>query len=463
MSISPQGYKLGGAPESENPFWGQGEDESVRKIYATASVDNSTGAPSVSTTKTISGNDITFGFDFTGLKGEVGETGPQGPRGLQGFQGPAGPVGPTGATGARGPAGPVGETGPAGPTGETGAEGPQGPAGTDGFSPEITTVPIDNGYMLHITDSTGTNTISIANGEDGSTPDLSATASVDDTTGVPSVSTTKTVDGNNVSFDFAFSGLKGEQGEQGIQGEKGEPGTIGEMPNVSATASVDDTTGVPNVTTSTTVEGSDVKIDFAFSGLKGEQGAAGETGPQGPQGPTGETGPEGPQGPAGAAGEAGPQGPTGETGPEGPQGPAGTAGVGVPVGGTTGQVLTKVDDTDYNTEWTEQNGGIEITNITGAYGISIPLTSIGAKRQETYYYSAPSTLPAGKQHIGVIQQCKIQSLKAQYLALSGFNIFFGNESKTININVDVVNPTTEDFTTDGFADTIWLSAVFISF
>lgn len=158
MSISPQGYKLGGAPESENPFWGKGEDESVRKIYATASVDDSTGAPSVSTTKTISGNDITFGFDFTGLKGEVGETGPQGHRGLQGFQGPAGPVGPTGATGATGEAGPVGPTGPTGAT---------GPAGADGFSPEITAVPIDNGYMLHITDSTGTNTISIANGEDG--------------------------------------------------------------------------------------------------------------------------------------------------------------------------------------------------------------------------------------------------------------------------------------------------------
>jgi len=46
---------------------------------------------------------------------------------------------------------------------------------------------------------------------------------------------------------------------------------------------------------------------------------------------------------------------TGEQGPPGPAGPAGTNGtngVGVPTGGTTGQALTKIDNTDYNTQWT---------------------------------------------------------------------------------------------------------------
>lgn len=38
-------------------------------------------------------------------------------------------------------------------------------------------------------------------------------------------------------------------------------------------------------------------------------------------------------------------------GASGPPGPAGTAGPGVPVGGTTDQLLSKVDGTDYNTEW----------------------------------------------------------------------------------------------------------------
>ena len=72
----------------------------------------------------------------------------------------------------------------------------------------------------------------------------------------------------------------------------------------------------------------------------------------GPQGATG------PQGPAGAAGATGPIGPQGQIGPIGPQGPSGTSGQGVPTGGTTGQVLAKVDDTNYNTAWvTPASGG----------------------------------------------------------------------------------------------------------
>lgn len=38
----------------------------------------------------------------------------------------------------------------------------------------------------------------------------------------------------------------------------------------------------------------------------------------------------------------------------GPQGPAGP---GVPVGGTAGQVLSKIDGTDYNTQWVTASGG----------------------------------------------------------------------------------------------------------
>lgn len=139
--ISPQGYKLGEDPKSKNPFWGEGEDSDVNKIYATATVDDGTGVPSVSTSKTVSGSDITFGFDFHNLKGERG---PQGPAGATGATGPAGPAGAdgapgaTGATGATGPQGPegpkgdTGATGPAGPIGPAGPEGPQGPQGPEG-------------------------------------------------------------------------------------------------------------------------------------------------------------------------------------------------------------------------------------------------------------------------------------------------------------------------------------------
>lgn len=52
-----------------------------------------------------------------------------------------------------------------------------------------------------------------------------------------------------------------------------------------------------------------------------------------------------------SAGATGPKGDKGDTGA------AGTAGQGVPVGGTTGQVLSKINGTDYNTQWTTPSGG----------------------------------------------------------------------------------------------------------
>ena len=62
----------------------------------------------------------------------------------------------------------------------------------------------------------------------------------------------------------------------------------------------------------------------------------------GPTGATGSTGSQGATGATGAAGTNGTNGATGDTGPAGP---------GVSSGGTTGQYLTKVDGTNYNTQW----------------------------------------------------------------------------------------------------------------
>ena len=58
------------------------------------------------------------------------------------------------------------------------------------------------------------------------------------------------------------------------------------------------------------------------------------------------------------------------TGPMGATGIPGVDGVGVPVGGTTGQILSKIDGTDYNTEWVK--GGIETSVVFG--GITITST-----------------------------------------------------------------------------------------
>ena len=112
-------------------------------------------------------------------------------------------------------------------------------------------------------------------------------------------------------------------------------------------------------------------------------------GPTGPTGPTGSSGPTGPTGAAGDAGLTGPTGPTGATGPGGIQGPQGAQGIQgntgltgatgatgivlqtdapssttvlwldtdepsdipVPIGGTAGQMLAKIDSTNYNTQW----------------------------------------------------------------------------------------------------------------
>jgi hypothetical protein len=59
----------------------------------------------------------------------------------------------------------------------------------------------------------------------------------------------------------------------------------------------------------------------------------------------------GPTGTTGAAGTNGTNGATGATGATGAQGPQGENGIGIASGGTIGQYLTKVDSTNYNTQW----------------------------------------------------------------------------------------------------------------
>ena len=59
----------------------------------------------------------------------------------------------------------------------------------------------------------------------------------------------------------------------------------------------------------------------------------------------------------GGGGTPGPEGPQGPKGDPGPQGPKGDPGPGVAAGGTAGQVLSKVDETDYNTKWIDPPSG----------------------------------------------------------------------------------------------------------
>lgn len=91
-------------------------------------------------------------------------------------------------------------------------------------------------------------------------------------------------------------------------------------------------------------------------------------GPQGPAGPMPDHEWDGPrlrfQRPDGSWGDfenlKGPKGDKGADGKIGPPGPAGyngRPGVGVPPGGAPDQVLTKIDGTDYNTEWRDPGTG----------------------------------------------------------------------------------------------------------
>jgi len=82
--------------------------------------------------------------------------------------------------------------------------------------------------------------------------------------------------------------------------------------------------------------------------------------------------------PQGAKGDIGNTGATGATGAKGDKG---DTGAGVAVGGTTGQVLTKLSNTDYDTTWTT-NGSGTVTSVaaTAGTGISVsgsPITSSG--------------------------------------------------------------------------------------
>ena len=127
-------------------------------------------------------------------------------------------------------------------------------------------------------------------------------------------------------------GRDGQQGQQGIQGRQGEPGRDGR------------------------------------DGQDGQDGAdstvAGPTGPIGPEGPTG------PTGPAGADSTV-----AGPTGPTGPPGAAGAPGRGVAAGGTAGQILSKVDATDYNTRWiAAPTGGGGTPVLREAIDFTLPAT-----------------------------------------------------------------------------------------
>jgi hypothetical protein len=94
----------------------------------------------------------------------------------------------------------------------------------------------------------------------------------------------------------------------------------------------------------------------------------------GPTGATGATGADsvvpGPTGSTGATGATGPTGSTGATGATGATGP------GVVAGGTAGQLLAKIDSTDYNTTWIDNFTGQVKHIVKNSTGSTMPKGSV---------------------------------------------------------------------------------------
>lgn len=102
----------------------------------------------------------------------------------------------------------------------------------------------------------------------------------------------------------------------------------------------------------------------------------GDTGAKGDKGDTGAQGLQGIQGIKGDTGLQGVKGDTGNTGPAGP---------GVAAGGSAGQVLSKVDGTNYNTQWVTPSagGGSPTLHASLVSTQQIPLTNDASDNNST--------------------------------------------------------------------------------
>lgn len=120
------------------------------------------------------------------------------------------------------------------------------------------------------------------------------TATVDDKSGTPSVIVTSSGPDTAKVFNFQFSGLKGANGENGADGQQGEPGKDGAPAGFGTpSATIDNTSGEPSVTVDATGPDTAKIFTFHFSGLKGQNGTDGTDGAPGPQGPAGKDGEDG--------------------------------------------------------------------------------------------------------------------------------------------------------------------------
>ena len=278
-----------------------------------------------------------------GPEGPQGEVGPQGIQGIQGIEGPEGPVGDTGPQGDQGPQGNAGVQGDQGIQGETGPKGETGRGGlfdieiyissaTDPGQPTGGTFTVDTGVIVPPTGWTTVLPAVVAGFNN-----YESRAGINPNTGINVI--TPLWSAGFVVGGIGPAGATGPQGDQGIQGLPGNDGADGAKGDKGDTGD----TGAQGIQGDVGSQGT--------QGIQGEQGVQGNTGATGTNGLKGDQGDAGAMGIQGIQGEPGTDGTNGTNGTDGAPGADGLNGQGIIPGGTAGQVLTKIDETDYNTEW----------------------------------------------------------------------------------------------------------------
>ena len=318
----------------------------ISQISSKSSVRSTVDANNFITALTINGETNTLVSGTQGEQGIQGDRGEKGDRGVQGATGTQGAQGVQGASGPSGVQGQIGLTGPQGQIGEqgiqgnvgnqgiqgnTGPAGPiggQGPQGNDGllnvniFLSSATIPPQPSGGTYVV--STGVLT------PPGTWIDNVPNPGVGEVVYQSLASINPNIGSDSIIPSWSAVFAVGSIGPAGPSGPAGNMGSTGPQGN-------DGPTG-----------------DQGIQGIQGIPGTQGDTGADGAQGEMGERGLQGFQGLTGGAGAPGVNGTNGADGQDGTDG---ANGVGVPVGGTTGQVLAKIDDTDYNTRWIVPTGG----------------------------------------------------------------------------------------------------------
>ena len=195
--------------------------------------------------------------------------------------------------------------------------------------------------------------------------------------------------------DTGETGPQGLQGIQGIQGPKGDEGYPFLIYKQYDDISEYDPDDFPEIGVMFMVMQEDIDPDTQQSIGYPVYRYTGEGTPSyslvchlASQGIKGDKGDKGDQGEQGIQGLQGPQGEQGPQGVQGPIGPQGEPGIGMPDGGTTGQVLVKASNSDYDFEYKDTTDNVRpnshaLVESTAVYSaINNALSSIYTPRGE---------------------------------------------------------------------------------